>query len=60
MSQPADPATGLTVPRRTAGHAAVIAHRGASAHHPENTLPAFLAAWDSGAQWVEAGYPADG
>jgi len=54
MSQPADPATGLTVPRRTAGHAAVIAHRGASAHHPENTLPAFLAAWDSGAQWVEA------
>lgn len=32
----------------------VIAHRGASAHHPENTLPAFMAAWDGGAQWVEA------
>jgi len=32
----------------------VIAHRGASAHHPENTLPAFRAAWDAGAQWVEA------
>ena len=32
----------------------VIAHRGASAQHAENTLPAFLAAWDAGAQWVEA------
>ncbi len=32
----------------------VIAHRGASADHPENTLPAFRAAWESGARWVEA------
>ena len=54
MSEPADPATSLTVPRRTAGQPVVIAHRGASADQPENTLPAFLAAWDAGAQWVEA------
>lgn len=31
-----------------------MAHRGASAVVPENTLPAFLAAWESGATWVEA------
>jgi len=31
----------------------VIAHRGASAHVPENTLPAFEAAWLGGALWVE-------
>ena len=32
----------------------VVAHRGASAHVPENTVPAFEAAWNAGAQWVEA------
>ena len=51
------PRTARTVapaPRRSGRHAVVIAHRGASAHHPENTLPAFMAAWDGGAQWVEA------
>ena len=32
----------------------VIAHRGASATVPENTLPAFVAAWETGARWVEA------
>lgn len=32
----------------------VIAHRGASAAAPENTLPAFLAAWAAGVAWVEA------
>lgn len=32
----------------------MIAHRGASAHVPENTLPAFTAAWAAGAVWVEA------
>lgn len=31
----------------------VIAHRGASAHHPENTLAAFAGARDLGADWVE-------
>ncbi|WP_164479129.1 glycerophosphodiester phosphodiesterase [Nakamurella antarctica] len=31
----------------------VIAHRGASAHAPENTSPAFAAAWAAGAQWIE-------
>ena len=54
MSEPAGRAIGVQAPRRTAGHAVVIAHRGASAQHAENTLPAFLAAWDAGAQWVEA------
>jgi len=32
----------------------VIAHRGASRIAPENTIPAFLAAWDCGASWIEA------
>ena len=32
---------------------AVIAHRGASADHPENTLEAFRAAGPLGANWVE-------
>jgi glycerophosphoryl diester phosphodiesterase len=31
----------------------VIAHRGASAHHPENTLAAFAGARELGADWVE-------
>ncbi|PWG62973.1 glycerophosphodiester phosphodiesterase family protein [Spiribacter halobius] len=33
--------------------ASVIAHRGASAVAPENTLPALAAAADAGARWVE-------
>jgi len=40
--------------RRTDGAPLVVAHRGASAHVPENTLPAFEAAWSAGTQWVEA------
>jgi len=31
----------------------VIAHRGASAHAPENTLPAFELAYEMGAEWFE-------
>lgn len=31
----------------------VIAHRGASGHAPENTIPAFLTALDMGADWIE-------
>lgn len=31
----------------------VIAHRGASAAHPENTIEAFVAAREMGADWVE-------
>lgn len=31
----------------------VIAHRGASAREPENTMPAFLAALADGAVWIE-------
>lgn len=40
--------------RRAGPHAHVIGHRGASAVVPENTVPAFLASWGSGAVWVEA------
>ena len=32
----------------------VIGHRGASAAAPENTLPAYDAAWSSGCGWIEA------
>ncbi len=32
----------------------VVAHRGASARRPENTLTAFLAAWHAGVDWIEA------
>jgi glycerophosphoryl diester phosphodiesterase len=32
----------------------VIAHRGASALAPENTMPAFDAAWACGSPWIEA------
>ena len=38
---------------RDGGAPLVIAHRGASAVAPENTMPAFAAAWRAGAQWVE-------
>ena len=31
----------------------VTAHRGASAHAPENTMAAFTAAWEQGADWIE-------
>ncbi len=32
----------------------VIGHRGAAAVAPENTMPAFDAAWAAGARWIEA------
>ena len=31
----------------------IYAHRGASADHPENTIPAFAGAAEQGADWVE-------
>ncbi len=34
-------------------HNTVIAHRGASAYAPENTIPAFLRAIELGASWIE-------
>ncbi len=40
--------------RHLGGPPVVIGHRGASAHRPENTLSAFLAAWHAGVVWVEA------
>lgn len=42
----------LTIPRFP-HRPLVVAHRGDAAHHPENTLPAFLAAADAGADMVE-------
>lgn len=39
--------------RSVPDHPLVIAHRGASASFPENTLPAFRAAREAGADWVE-------
>lgn len=38
---------------RRGGTPVVIGHRGASATSPENTMPAFTAAWDAGAAWIE-------
>jgi len=46
----------MSVPERLLRRGAppvVIAHRGASAVAPENTMAAFRAAFDSGAAWVE-------
>lgn len=40
--------------RRIGRHAIVVAHRGASASFPENSMPAFRAAWEAGVTWVEA------
>ena len=38
------------------GRVLVIAHRGDNANAPENTLPAFAAAMDLGARFVELDY----
>lgn len=42
-----------TLTRRADGRPLVIAHRGDSVHHPENTLAAFAAAAEAGADLVE-------
>jgi len=34
----------------------IVAHRGASRHAPENTIPAFLLAWESGADAIEGDF----
>lgn len=49
-----DPGRPTVTLRHSDGRPLVIAHRGASAHRPENTLSAFLAAWHAGVEWVEA------
>jgi glycerophosphoryl diester phosphodiesterase len=54
MSAAADGHPTIPTLRRPGRHAVVIGHRGASADVPENTLPAFEAAWTAGAPWVEA------
>jgi len=43
----------LTLPRRADERPLVIAHRGDSIHHPENTLASFAAAAEAGADLVE-------
>jgi glycerophosphoryl diester phosphodiesterase len=43
----------LTLPRRAGERPLLIAHRGDSIHHPENTLAAFAAAAEAGADLVE-------
>lgn len=53
MTSP-DPGHPAVTLRHGDGPPLVIAHRGASASHPENTLSAFLAAWHGGITWVEA------
>ncbi|MGB1875094.1 MAG: glycerophosphodiester phosphodiesterase family protein, partial [Akkermansiaceae bacterium] len=45
----------LSQPEETASPL-VIAHRGASAAAPENTLPAFQLAWQQGADGIEADF----
>lgn len=47
----AQPMTATALPRRPA---LVIAHRGASAYYPENTLASYRAAIDMGADYIEA------
>lgn len=49
-----DPGRSAVTLRHDRGRPLVIAHRGASASWPENTLSAFLAAWHAGVTWVEA------
>ncbi len=44
---------GLRSSAELAHETQVTAHRGASAEYPENTLPAFEAAADYGADWIE-------
>ncbi len=34
-------------------HVVVISHRGEHLHHPENTMPAFRAAFEAGADFIE-------
>lgn len=38
------------------GRPLIVAHRGASRHAPENTLPAFRLAWDLGADAIEGDF----
>lgn len=45
---------GVTELLRTQAGPWVIAHRGASAREPENTMQAFHAAWECGTPWIEA------
>jgi glycerophosphoryl diester phosphodiesterase len=40
----------------TAGEAMIVAHRGSSRDAPENTLPAFMLAWEQGADAIEGDF----
>lgn len=46
----------LTCSALSAGAVEIVAHRGASADAPENTLPAFKLAWEQGADLVEGDF----
>ncbi len=53
--------TALIIPVSTVADAAdsrplIVAHRGASKHAPENTLPAFKLAWEQGADAIEGDF----
>ncbi len=50
--------TGIVLTMATTLHAGVpiVAHRGASADAPENTLPAFRLAWEQGADAIEGDF----
>lgn len=39
-----------------AGEPMIVAHRGASKHAPENTIPAFKLAWENGADAIEGDF----
>lgn len=39
-----------------AGEVCIVAHRGESSKRPENTMPAFELAWESGTQYVEGDF----
>ena len=53
-TRPALTTTAVRSPPAGTGLPQAIGHRGASAAAPENTLPAFDAAWSSGCEWIEA------
>lgn len=46
----------LTFGTLSAGAVDIVAHRGASADAPENTVPAFLLAWERGADRIEGDF----
>ena len=46
----------MLTPLSVASEPVIVAHRGASADAPENTLPAFELAWKQGADAIEGDF----